>query len=89
MKVNDQTVAEGTRTVFVYPNDTIEFHMYEGNTINLFGSFGVQDIAAKDDNYRQSCDDVLIVGETYLIGGAEVTCTGSDSCNSFMGYKYT
>jgi hypothetical protein len=64
----------------------------EGNaTINLiaFGSFGVQDIAAKDDNYRQSCDDVLIVGETYLIGGAEVTCTGSTPINSFMGYIYT
>ena len=78
MKVNNETLAQGTKDIFVYPNDTIEFHMYEGNTINLFGSFGVQDIAAKDDNYRQSCDDVLIIGETYLIGGAEVTCTGSD-----------
>ena len=78
MKVNNETLAQGTKNIFVYPNDTIEFHMYEGNTINLFGSFGVQDIAAKDDNYRQSCDDVLIIGETYLIGGAEVTCTGSD-----------
>jgi hypothetical protein len=77
MKVNNQTLEQGTKDIFVYPNDTIEFHMYEGNTINLFGSFGVQDIAAKDDNYRQSCDDVLIIGETYLIGGAEVTCTGS------------
>ena len=78
MKVNNQTLGQGTKDIFVYPNDTIEFHIYEGNTINLFGSFGVQDIAAKDDNYRQTCDDVLIVGETYLIGGAEVTCTGSD-----------
>jgi hypothetical protein len=78
MKVNNETLGQGTKDIFVYPNDTIEFHMYEGNTINLFGSFGVQDIAAKDDNYRQSCDDVLVIGETYLIGGAEVTCTGSD-----------
>ena len=77
VKVNGTTVGSGFQDVVARVGDIIEFHIYEGNTPNIFGTFGAQDIATKDDNYRQSCDDALIVGETYLIGGTEAVCTGS------------
>jgi len=61
----------------VSPGSIVEF-LISGSSYNGdWGQFGTQDIQAKDDNYRQSCDDVLIVGETYLISGAEAVCTGS------------
>jgi len=61
----------------VTPGSIIEFLISGSSYTGDWGQFGIQDIQAKDDNYRQSCDDVLIVGETYLISGAETVCTGS------------
>ena len=77
MKVNGATHSTGWQDVNVSIGSVIEFWMYGGNIPNTFGEFGVQDIATKDDNYRISCDEVLIPGETYLIHEVEAVCTGS------------
>ena len=77
IKVNGATHSTGFQDVNVSVGAVIEFWMYGGNIPNTFGEFGVQDIAAKDDNYRISCDEVLIPGETYLIHEVEAVCTGS------------
>jgi len=77
-KINGNTHGTGFKDVDVSVGSIIEFAMYGGNISNKFGEFGVQDIAAKDDNYRISCDEVLIPGETYLIHEVEAVCTGSN-----------
>jgi len=77
MKVDGATHSTGWQDVNVSIGSVIEFWMYGGNIPNTFGEFGVQDIATKDDNYRISCDEVLIPGETYLIHEVEAVCTGS------------
>jgi hypothetical protein len=61
--------------------DTIEFHVFEGYSPNLFGQIGNQDIGAKEDSIREAVDDVIIVGETYLVGGVEAVCI-SESTNN-------
>lgn len=78
IKVNGATHSNSWQDVNVSIGSVIEFWMYGGNIPNTFGEFGVQDIAAKDDNYRISCDEVLIPGETYLIDQVEAVCTGSN-----------
>jgi len=77
IKVNNTTHSTGWQDVNVAVGQEIEFWMYGGNVPNIFGEFGVQDIATKDDNYRISCDEILIPGETYLIHEVEAVCTGS------------
>jgi hypothetical protein len=61
--------------------DTIEFHVFEGYSPNLFGQIGNQDIGAREDSIREAVDDVIIVGETYLVGGVEAVCI-SESTNN-------
>lgn len=61
--------------------DTIEFDVYVGNSPNLFGDIGNQDIAAKEDSIREAIDDVIIVGETYLVAGVEAVCVGESTNN--------
>ena len=65
----------GFQDVAVSVGDIIQFDIVGGNVANSFDTFGVQDIAAKDDNYRIACDETLSIGETYLIGNVEATCT--------------
>jgi hypothetical protein len=67
-------------------DDTIEFHVYEGNSPNLFGDIGNQDIAAKEDSIREAIDDVVIVGETYLVAGVEAVCV-KESTNNLWDIK--
>ena len=55
-------------------DDTIEFHVYPGYSSNLFGDIGNKDIGAKEDSIRGAVDDVIIVGETYLVAGVEAVC---------------
>ena len=76
IKANNQTIASGKKDIQVPIGALIEFWIYGGNIPNTFGDYGVQDIAAKDDNYRQSCDETLIIGETYLIHEVEAVCIG-------------
>ena len=54
--------------------DIIQFQVFGGNTDNVFGEFGNTDVIAKENNYRQSVDDTIIIGETYLVAGAEAVC---------------
>ena len=54
--------------------DTIEFHVYGGSS-------GTEHIKAKEDSIREAVDDVIIVGETYLVGGVEAVCV-KESTNS-------
>lgn len=61
----------------IQPGSLIVFAIYGSGTSNNFDSFGVNDIIAKDDNYRRTADDVLVIGENYFIGGVETTCIGS------------
>jgi hypothetical protein len=76
IKANNQTIASGKKDIEVPIGAIIEFWIYGGNIPNTFGDYGVQDIAAKNDNYRQSCDEALIIGETYLIHEVEAVCIG-------------
>ena len=76
IKANNQSIASGKQDIQVPIGAIIEFWIYGGNTPNTFGDYGVQDIAAKDDNYRQTCDETLIIGETYLIHEVEAVCIG-------------
>ena len=80
LKVGSQTVSSGYGYRDVYANigEVIEFLIFSGNTSNVFRELDTNDIDTKDNNYRQSCDDTIIVGESYLIGGAEAKCTGSN-----------
>jgi hypothetical protein len=55
-------------------NDLIEFHVYGGNSPNDFGDVGNQDVIAQEDSIRQVVDDVIILGETYLVAGVEAVC---------------
>ena len=55
-------------------NDLIEFHVYGGNSPNDFGDVGNQDVIAQEDSIRQIVDDVIILGETYLVAGVEAVC---------------
>ena len=55
-------------------NDLIEFHVYGNNSPNLFGDAGNQDVIAKEDSIRQVVDDIIILGETYLVAGVEAVC---------------
>ena len=64
----------GFQDVDVSIGTNFKFHILEGNVENVFGDFGAQDIAAKDDNYRISCDQILTIGETYLVGDVEAVC---------------
>ena len=66
--------------------DTIEFDVYEGYSPNLFGDIGNQDIAAKEDSIREAIDDVIIVGETYLVAGVEAVCV-KESTNNLWDIK--
>jgi hypothetical protein len=66
--------AGGFQDVDVEVGTNFQFHILEGNVTNIFNDFGAQDIAAKDDNYRLSCDEVLSIGETYLVGDVEAVC---------------
>ncbi len=60
--------------------DTIEFDIYGANTSETeFGEIGAQDVRAKEDSIREVVDDVLVQGETYLVGGVEAVCEGADS----------
>ena len=54
--------------------DTIEFHVFPGYSLNLFGDTGNQDIGAKEDSIRKAIDDIIVVGETYTVGGVEAVC---------------
>ena len=74
-KINGADHGLGFQDVNVSVGDTIQFDIVAGNVPNSFDTFGVQDIATKDDNYRLSCDEILSVGETYLIGNVGATCT--------------
>jgi hypothetical protein len=60
-------------------NDIIQFQVFGGNVDAVFGEFGNTDIHAKENNYRQSVDDTIIVGETYLVAGAEAVCISESS----------
>lgn len=62
-------------------DDTIEFLVYDLNSHSLFGDIGNQDIKAKEDSIREAVDDVIVVGETYLVGGVEAVCV-KESTNS-------
>ena len=61
--------------------DTIEFHVYTGNSSEEFDGQGNQDIKAKEDNIRETVDDVIIIGETYLVGGVEAVCVKENTNN--------
>ena len=74
-KINGADHGTGFQDVNVSVGDTIQFDIVAGNVPNSFDTFGAQDIATKDDNYRLSCDEILSVGETYLIGNVGATCT--------------
>ena len=65
----------------VATGNIIQFVVFGENSPDFFGGFGSNDIFAKEDNYRQSTDDVIIVGETYLVGGAEASCESESSTN--------
>ena len=58
----------------VVVGDIIEFVVFGENSKDMFSGFGSNDIFAKENNYRQSVDDTIIKGETYLVGGAEAVC---------------
>jgi len=60
-------------------NDIIQFQVFGDNAKNAFGETGNTDIIAKENNYRQSVDDTIIVGETYLVAGAEAVCISESS----------
>jgi len=75
IKINGVGHDAGFQDVIISVGDIIQFDMVAGNVANSFDTFGVQDIAAKDDNYRIACDETLSIGETYLIGNVEATCT--------------
>lgn len=59
--------------------DTIEFTVYESNSHSLFGDIGNQDIKAKEDSIREAVDDVIVVGETYLVAGVEAVCVNEST----------
>ena len=59
--------------------DIIQFEVFGDNVSSTFGEFGNSDIIAKENNNRQSVDDTIIVGETYLVGGAEAVCISESS----------
>ena len=63
----------------VVAGDIIQFEVFEGNVSSTFGEFGNSDIIAKENNNRQSVDDTIIVGETYLVAGAEAVCISESS----------
>ena len=60
-------------------NDIIEYKIFNGNMAKTFGDIPVQDIKAQEDSIRELADDVLIQGETYLVGGVEAVCQGADT----------
>ena len=62
------------RDIDIAVDDTIEFHVFGGNSSEDFDSHGNQDIKAKEDSIREAVDDVIIVGETYLVGAVEAVC---------------
>ena len=70
-----QPANERWRDIDIAESDTIEFHVFVGNSANLFDTVGNQDIQAKEDTIRETVDDVIIIGETYLVGGVEAVCT--------------
>jgi hypothetical protein len=60
--------------------DVIEFHIYGDNiSENEYGDIGAQDIRGREDSIRESADNALVQGETYLVGGVETVCLGADS----------
>ncbi len=74
--------AEGKwQDIDIAKDDEIEFYVFVGNSGNLFGDVGNQDIAAKEDSIREAVDDVIILGETYLVGGVEAVCSGESTNN--------
>ena len=70
----------------VVAGDIIQFEVFEGNVNSTFGEFGNSDIIAKENNNRQAVDDTIIVGETYLVAGAEAVCI-SESSNELWTTK--
>ena len=60
--------------------DIIEFHIYGSNiSENEYGDIGAQDVIGKEDSIRESADNALVQGETYLVGGVETVCLGADT----------
>ena len=60
--------------------DVIEFHIYGDNiSENEYGDIGAQDVREKEDSIRESADNALVQGETYLVGDVETVCLGADS----------
>ena len=76
-----QPADQQTLDVEVQKGDTIEFHVFPGYSPNIFGDLGNQDIAAKEDSIRQTVDDTIIVGETYLVSSLEAVCIKESTTN--------
>lgn len=58
----------------------LKFHVNIGNSPDFFPlAGGNKDIIAKENAYRQSVDDVIIIGETYLVAGVEAVCIGENN----------
>ena len=71
---------QGTLEVDVVEGQTLEFHVYSGNSADVFGQIGGnKDIITKENAYRQSIDDVIVIGETYLVAGVESVCIKEDT----------
>ena len=73
--------------------DTMVLFVSDGNLPDgSFQELGVADISSKDDNYRQSIDDKIILGETYLVCGVEAVAFAENTAepwNTQLEKQYT
>ena len=67
------------RDVDIAIGDTMVFFVNDKNQPDTFLELGAADITSKDNNYRQSIDDKIIIGETYLVCGVEAVAIKENS----------
>jgi hypothetical protein len=73
-------VDQGTQEIEVVEGQTLDFHVYAGNSPDNFAlAGGNKDVITKENAYRQSIDDVIVIGETYLVAGVESVCIKEDT----------
>ena len=78
--LRSSAVDQGTQEIEVVEGQTLEFHVNLGNSIDDFPLVGGnKDVITKENSYRQSIDDVIVIGETYLAGAVEVVCISENT----------
>ena len=73
--LRSSAVDQDTQEIEVAEGQTLEFYVNDGNSIDIFPLVGGnKDVITKENSYRQSIDDVIVIGETYLVGAVEAVC---------------